>query len=130
MSDQINTETNRRPVSEYQQRKNLLNGIISGEISLVDAMNRIQLKETKPTRPYCKVTSGGALALYGISKQPLVMYADQWNKLLRVAKSNYLENYIKYNESRLKFKTRKPYYNNNKKDSDDTIIGIDDADQL
>jgi hypothetical protein len=130
MSDQINTETNRRPVSEYQQRKNLLNGIISGEISLVDAMNRIQLKETKPTRPYCKVTSGGALALYGISKQPLVMYADQWNKLLRVAKSNYLENYIKYNESRLKFKTRKPYYNNNKQDSDDTIIGIDDADQL
>lgn len=129
MSDQINTETNRRPVSEYQQRKNLLNGIISGEISLVDAMNRIQLKETKPTRPYCKVTSGGALALYGISKQPLVMYADQWNKLLRVAKSNYLENYIKYNESRLKFKVRKPYYNKNQ-DSDDTIIGLDDADQL
>jgi hypothetical protein len=128
MNDQINTEINRRPVSEYQQRKNLLNGIISGEISLVDAMNRIQLKETKPSRPYCKVTSGGALALYGISKQPLVMYADQWNKLLRVAKSNYLENYIKYNESRLKFKVRKPYYN--KQESDDNIIGEDDADQI
>lgn len=67
-------------------------------------MNKIQLKELKPTRPYCKVTGSGALALYGVSKQPIVLYADQWNKLLKVTKSDYIDNYIKYNESRLKFK--------------------------
>lgn len=99
----------RRPISAYQQLSGILNALKSEEISLNDAMNKIQLKDTKPTRPYCKVTSGGALALYGISKQPIVLYADQWNKLLKVTKSNYVDNYIKYNENRLKFKQRKPF---------------------
>ena len=78
-------------------------------------MNKIQLKESRPTRPYCKVTSSGALALYGISKQPIVLYADQWFKFLKVAKSDYIDNYIKYNESRLKFK--KPRKVENKDDN-------------
>ena len=84
----------------------ILNALKSEEISLNDAMNKIQLKDVAPSRPYCKVTSGGALALYGVSKQPIVLYADQWNKLLKVTKSNYLEKYMKYNESRLKFKPK------------------------
>ena len=67
-------------------------------------MNKIQLKDSRPSRPYCKVTGSGALALYGISQQPIVLYAEQWNKLLKITKSNYIDNYIKYNEQRLKYK--------------------------
>ena len=96
----------RKPMSAYQQLSGIINALKSEEISLNDALNKIQLKETRPSRPYCKVTGSGALALYGISKQPLVMYADQWNKFLKVAKSDYIDNYIKYNESRLKFKKK------------------------
>ncbi len=103
-----NKENNKKPISAYQQLSGILNALKSEEISLNDAMNKIQLKDSKPTKPYCKVTSSGALALYGITKQPIVMYADQWNKLLKVTKSNYVENYIKYNNSKLKYKT---YYN-------------------
>ena len=102
MSD--NTNTNRKPMSAYQQLSGIINALKSEEISLNDAMNKIQLKETRPTRPYCKVTGSGALALYGVSKEPIVLYADQWFRLLKVAKSDYMDNYIKYNESRLKFK--------------------------
>jgi len=94
----------KKPISAYQQLYGILNSLKTEEISLNDAMNKIQLKELKPTRPYCKVTGSGALALYGVSKQPIVLYADQWNKLLKVTKSDYIDNYIKYNESRLKFK--------------------------
>lgn len=104
MSDNNNTNTNRKPMSAYQQLSGIINALKSEEISLNDAMNKIQLKETRPTRPYCKVTGSGALALYGVSKQPIVLYADQWFRLLKVAKSDYMDNYIKYNESRLKFK--------------------------
>jgi hypothetical protein len=100
-------EKERRPVSVYQQLSNILTAIKTDELTINDAINKIQLKDTKPTRPYCKVTSGGALALYGITKQPIVLYADQWNKLLKLTKSNYIENYIKYNESRLKYKTKR-----------------------
>ena len=102
MSEFNNNE--RKPVSAYQQLSGILSALKSEEITLTDAMNKIQLKDQKPSRPYCKVTSSGALALYGISKTPIVLYADQWNKLLKLNKSNYIENYIKYNESRLKYK--------------------------
>jgi hypothetical protein len=91
--------------SAYQQLSGLLNALKSEEISINDAMNKIQLKDNRPTRPYCKVTQSGSLALYGVTKQPIVMYADQWNKLLKLSKNGYIENYIKYNESRLKYKT-------------------------
>ena len=96
----------RKPMSAYQQLSGIINALKSEEMSLNDALNKIQLKETRPSRPYCKVTGSGALALYGISKQPIVMYADQWNKFLKVSKSDYIDNYIKYNESRLKFKKK------------------------
>jgi hypothetical protein len=120
----------RRPVSVYQQLSGILNAIKSEEITINDAMNKIQLKESQPTRPYCKVTSGGSLALYGISKQPIVLYADQWNKLLKVTKSNYIENYIKYNESRLKFKPKrilKNYGNKNNNNSNEEFEDLDDS---
>ena len=103
----------RKPVSVYQQLSGILNALKSEEITINEVMNKIQLKESQPSRPYCKVTSGGSLALYGISKQPIVLYADQWNKLLKVTKSNYIDNYIKYNESRLKFKPKRIYNNKN-----------------
>ena len=117
MSENNIEQQDRKPVSEYQQLSSILNALKSEEMSINDAMNKIQLKDVKPSRPYCKVTGSGALALYGISKQPMVLYADQWNKLLKVTKSNYIDNYIKYNESRLKFKPRK---NNNGSYQNDT----------
>jgi len=97
----------RKPViSAYSQLSTILNELKSEKISINEAMNKIQLKESAPTRPYCKVTSSGSLALYGVTKQPIVLYPEQWNKLSKVIKSSYLENYIKYNESRLKFKPK------------------------
>ena len=102
-------------VSAYKELSGILNALKSEEITLNDAMNKIQLKESRPSRPYCKVTGSGALALYGISKQPIVMYADQWNKLCKVVKSDYIDNYVRYNESRLKFK--RPLQNSNQSPS-------------
>ena len=97
------TET-KRPVSAYQQLSGILMQLKSNEITLNDAMNKIQLKDEGPSRPFCKVTPNGELALHGIGNQPIILYADQWNKLLKLTKSNYIENYIKYNEQRLKIR--------------------------
>ena len=125
MSIEINKE--RKPVSAYQQLSGIINALKSEEISVADAMNKIQLKETRPTRPYCKVTGSGALALYGISKQPIVMYADQWTKLLKVSKSEYIDNYIKYNEPRLKFKKRR---NDRRTNDTEDIVSADDIENV
>jgi hypothetical protein len=100
---EINNE--KRNISVYQQLSGILNGLKTGDLSINDAMNKIQLKDTKPSRPYCKATSSGALAFYGISKQPIVLYADQWNKMIKIIKTGYVENYIEFNKDRLKYKT-------------------------
>jgi hypothetical protein len=122
------SEQKKPNISVYSQLSTILNELKTEKISINDAMNKIQLKESSPTRPYCKVTSSGSLALYGITKQPIVLYPEQWYKLMKVTKSNYLENYIKYNESRLKFKPKsnkfvKKQYNDDadKKTEEDDI---------
>lgn len=116
-------KNNKKQVSAYQQLSGILNALKSEEISLNDAMNKIQLKDSRPTRPYCKVTGSGALALYGISQQPIVLYAEQWNKLLKITKGNYIDNYIKYNEQRLKykkqFKNKNEEHNEQEEESED-----------
>ena len=116
-----NNTNSRKPMSAYQQLSGIISALKSEEMSLNDAMNKIQLKEMRPTRPYCKVTGSGALALYGISKQPIVLYADQWNKFLKVAKSDYMDNYTKYNQERLKFK-RLPRKQMNKETSNENLL--------
>ena len=121
-------------VSAYSQLSSILNELKNEKISLSDAMNKIQLKETVPTRPYCKVTSSGSLALYGVTKLPIVLYPEQWQKLLKVTKSNYIDNYIKHNEDRLKFKPKNNYKKFNSKASlfseDDSVIDESAVEQI
>jgi len=126
----MNEVKDKKPISAYQQLYGILNSLKTEEISLNEAMNKIQLKETRPVRPYCKVTGSGALALYGVSKQPMVMYAEQWNRLIKMIKSGYMDNYIKYNESRLKYK--KIYKKNSKNEDEDeeNIIPSDELEQI
>lgn len=123
------TNTQRKTMSAYQQLSGIINALKSEEISLNDALNKIQLKEQRPSRPYCKVTGSGALALYGISKQPIVMYADQWFKFLKVAKSDYIDNYIKYNESRLKFKKKMVKKSGDNEEEDEQLEQVEQVEQ-
>ena len=125
-----NNNNKRNSMSAYQQLSNILNSLKTEEMSLNDAMNKIQLKEVPPSRPYCKVTGSGALALYGVSKQPIVMYADQWFKLLKVSKSDYIDNYIKYNEQRLKFKRKILKRTDNKQQDNKQQDEIQEDEQL
>lgn len=124
------TNTQRKTMSAYQQLSGIINALKSEEISLNDALNKIQLKEQRPSRPYCKVTGSGALALYGISKQPIVMYADQWFKFLKVSKSDYIDNYIKYNESRLKFKKKMTKKGGDNEEEDEQLEQVEQVEQL
>lgn len=117
MSEPLPEPRKRNNVSAYSQLSSIINELKNEKISLSDAMNKIQLKETAPSRPYCKVTSSGSLALYGVTKLPIVLYPEQWQKLLKVTKSNYIENYIKHNEDRLKFKPKNNYQRFNNKSS-------------
>lgn len=102
MSEKEMKESGRKPVSIYQQLSGILNAYKTEEVTLSDAIKKLQLKERRASRPFCKVTKNGAIALHGLSRQPIVLYVEQWEALIKLVGNNYLENYIKYNESRIK----------------------------
>ena len=95
--------THKKPKSVYQQLSGILNALKTEEITVNEAMAKIQLKDTTKqsiTRPYCKVNNG-LMELYGITSKPIVMSTNEWKNFLKLAKSNYIDNYMKYNEERL-----------------------------
>lgn len=108
--------TNKRPVSAYQQLSGILNAYKTEELSITEALQKLQLKENKPVRPYCKVTTNGAISLHGLSKQPITLYVEQWEKMNKLFKNGYFDNYIKYNENRIK--RRRPRV---EKENDDQV---------
>jgi hypothetical protein len=90
-------------ISAYQELTNILEGVKKNDITIQDAMNLIQIRETpKPNRPYCKVSDEGMIQLYGVADQMIQMYGDEWEKMIKTMKSGYMDNYMKYNEYRIR----------------------------
>ena len=105
--------THKKPKSVYQQLSGILNALKTEEITVNEAMAKIQLKDnTKQIiqRPYCKVNNG-LMELYGITDKPIFMTTNEWKNFLKLAKSNYIDNYMKYNEERLNSSTIKKQFN-------------------
>jgi hypothetical protein len=90
-------------VSAYQELTNILQAVKKNELTIQDAMNLIQIRETpKPNRPYCKVSEEGMVQLYGVSDQMIQMYGDEWDNMIKTVKTGYMEKYMKYNEYRIR----------------------------
>ena len=106
-------DNHKKPKSVYQQLSGILNALKTEEITVNEAMAKIQLKDSTKqsiTRPYCKVNNG-LMELYGITPKPIVMSTNEWKNFLKLAKSNYIDNYMKYNEERLNSSTIKKQFN-------------------
>lgn len=96
-------ENKKKVKTAYQQLSGILNALKSNELSVNEAMSQIQLKEGGKKyieRPYCKVVNG-VLQLNGVTEEPISMNFQQWTTFLNLVKSNYIDNYIKYNGSRI-----------------------------
>jgi hypothetical protein len=91
--------------TKQQPQKESLSGIVQdlkdGKISVHDAQSKLQVRQRE--RPYAKVTKRGAVALYGIGKDPIIMYASQWNRLQKTIRSGYLDKYMEANKDRISY---------------------------
>lgn len=58
----------------------------NGKMDIKNVMNRICFKDKIPEMPYFRKTKSGAIAMYGIKREPIVLYKGQWLKLSRVFK--------------------------------------------
>ncbi len=97
-------ENNRRNAgfkkSAYEQLIQTLEDVKAEKISVRTAMHKLQFRD-RPERPYAKVTKMGAVALYGITKEPIVLYEAHWNRLIKTVESGYLTRYMEYNAHRI-----------------------------
>ena len=73
--------------SKYDNKEEiheLLNKFKNGEIDANTLADRIIVKPQLPSKPYFRKTKSRAIALYGIKKDPLVMYRHHWLRLSKV----------------------------------------------
>lgn len=93
------SQTNNKATA-YQQLAQIVDDIKQEKISVKQAIQKLKIREG-PVRPYAKVSRSGAVALFGISKEPIVLYESQWNRLQKTIESGYLRKYMEYNKDRI-----------------------------
>ena len=71
---------------EYQKEEmtNLLTKFKNDELKMDELVDKLLLKTQLPNKPYFRTTKSRAIALYGIKRDPLVLYRHQWMRLSRV----------------------------------------------
>lgn len=79
-------------------RKDVLDKVASGSLKPEDAER--MLRNRRP--PRFVVTRTGAIALYNLQKNPIVLYADQWEKLASLIRRDILDKYMAKNKSIIK----------------------------
>ena len=72
--------------SKTDAMEKILKQYKNGNIDINNVMNRIRFKDKIPEMPYFRKTKSGAIAMYGIKREPIVLYKGQWLKLSRVFK--------------------------------------------
>ena len=96
---------------------------------MINSGNRSNYRRPVVEKPYYRVTRSGALAVYGFSPRPVVLYANQWNRLLKhfAHPDTSLTDFVSTHEDELRevnFTHRTPYTKDRGADTD-TDTGAD-----
>lgn len=71
-------------INPKKELDSLLNDFKEGKIDKTALINKIRVKDKIPDMPYFRHTKSRAVALYGVKREPIVLYREQWLKLSRV----------------------------------------------
>ncbi len=85
-------------------RKDVLDKVATGDIKPEDADKMLRTR----LPPRFVVTRTGSIALYNLQRNPIVLYADQWDKLSSLLKRDILDNYMAKNTSIIKRRYQHP----------------------
>ena len=99
-SNNSNNKRNSAKSSAYMMLAKTLEDVKNEKLSVKAAMHRLKLSD-RPERPYAKVTKMGAVALFGVTAKPIVLYESQWNRLMKTVESGYIRKYMEYNADRI-----------------------------
>lgn len=90
-----------------QKRVSILEQVSNGSLEPGKAEQLLRPAHYRsiPRSVYCRTTKSGAVAVYGFSTRPLVLYEDRWYKFLEWLQTGELESYLRENSEGL----RKPH---------------------
>lgn len=91
-----------------QKRVSILEQVHNGSLEPGKAEQMLRPSRFRPISRtvYCRTTKSGAVAVYGFSTRPIVLYEDRWYKFLEWIQTGELDNYLKKNSDTL----RKPRF--------------------
>jgi len=93
--------------------KQVSNGSITAEYA-EKLLKPVQYR-TIPSTVYIRTTKSGAVAVYGFSNRPIVLYEDKWNKFMKWIEEGDLKKYLDENSDSL----RKPVHGGPLDDEED-----------
>lgn len=68
-------------MSNREKIKELLEKFKNGEVDENEMMKSLIVREKMPQRPYFRMTRSKAIGLYGVRRDPIVLYRQQWLRL-------------------------------------------------
>lgn len=89
---------------QEQKRVSILEQVSNGSLDPGKAEQLLRPSHFRsiPRNVYCRTTKSGAVAVYGFSTRPIVLYEDRWHKFLDWLKTDELQNYLKENSDSLR----------------------------
>jgi hypothetical protein len=91
-----------RRQNRHQNRQDVLQKVAQGDLQPDEAERMLR----KRLPPRFVVTRNGAIALYNLKRDPIVLYADQWEKLSSLIERGILKTYMSRNENIIKRRPR------------------------
>lgn len=87
-----------------QKRTSILEQVANGSLTPQKADQMLRPTRQRPISrtPYCHTTKSGAVAVYGFSRRPMVLYENRWYQFFEWMKTGELEKYLKDNTEHLK----------------------------
>ena len=122
MADNTNTQefqevNTRRRFSQRPNRQDVLNRVASGDIGPDEAERLLR----KRLPPRFVVTRTGAIALYNLQRNPIVLYPDQWDKLSSLIRRDILDNYMSKNENIIRRRYPSQNRNNGQEEQEEQV---------
>jgi len=88
------------------ERKEILAKLRAGEINEEEADRLLsEAEQPKKGQLYCKVSTKGAMSVYGLQRMPVTLYVEQWERLLDF--SDELRKFMQEHNAELKRKPAK-----------------------
>lgn len=114
-------------MSNKEKMKELLERFKNGEVDENEMMKSLTVREQMPQRPYFRMTRSKAVALYGVKRDPIVLYRQQWLRLSKAFSGgkNCAFNRFFFNEEK-----KKKVVKEDKSSEVDEVLGEEQMEEL